>query len=81
MPTASCSKLVSDGAIRAALYQTTFAPCQYMAAHELAGSTTPATIKALIVRPRELHDNAVSSGNAMTALVGMPRHSWTMRRS
>jgi uncharacterized protein YyaL (SSP411 family) len=64
------------------LYQTTFDPRWYRAAHELAetmiehfsapgGGFYDASDdhEALIVRPRELQDNAVSSGNAMAALV------------
>jgi uncharacterized protein YyaL (SSP411 family) len=63
------------------LYQTTFAPRWYVAAHELAETMiehfsaaegfydTSDDHEALIVRPRELQDNAMPSGNAMAALV------------
>jgi uncharacterized protein YyaL (SSP411 family) len=64
------------------LYQTTFDPRWYVAAHELAETMiehfsapegglydTSDDHEALIVRPRELQDNAVPSGNAMAALV------------
>jgi uncharacterized protein YyaL (SSP411 family) len=64
------------------LYQTTFDPRWYEAAHELAEAMiehfsapgggfydTSDDHEALIVRPRELQDNAVPSGNAMAALV------------
>ena len=64
------------------LYQTTFEPRWYAAARELAevmiehfGAPdggffdTSDDHEALIVRPRELQDNAVPSGNAMAALV------------
>jgi uncharacterized protein YyaL (SSP411 family) len=64
------------------LYQTTFDPRWYVAAHELAEMMiehfsapeggfydTSDDYESLIVRPRELQDNAVPSGNAMAALV------------
>jgi uncharacterized protein YyaL (SSP411 family) len=63
------------------LYQTTFDPRWYVAAHELAEAMiehfsapegfydTSDDHEALIVRPREMQDNAVPSGNAMAALV------------
>jgi uncharacterized protein YyaL (SSP411 family) len=64
------------------LYQTTFAPRWYVAAHGLAEAMiehfsapeggfydTSDDHEALIVRPRELQDNAVPSGNGMAALV------------
>jgi uncharacterized protein YyaL (SSP411 family) len=63
------------------LYQTTFEPRWYVAAHELAQGmiqhfVAPAGFfdtsddhERLIVRPRELQDNAVPSGNAMAATV------------
>jgi uncharacterized protein YyaL (SSP411 family) len=63
------------------LYQTTFEPRWYRAAHELAEAViahfraaegfydTSDDHEALIVRPRELQDNAVPSGSAMAALV------------
>jgi uncharacterized protein YyaL (SSP411 family) len=63
------------------LYQTTFDPRWYTAAHELAETMTehfsaPVGFfdtsddhETLIVRPRELQDNAVPSGNGMAALV------------
>jgi len=64
------------------LYQTTFDPRWYRAAHELADAMiehfsapdggffdTSDDHGTLIVRPRELQDNAVPSGNAMAALV------------
>lgn len=64
------------------LYQTTFDPRWYLAARELADvmvehfSTPDAGFfdtsddhEDLIVRPRELQDNAVPSGNGMAALV------------
>jgi uncharacterized protein YyaL (SSP411 family) len=64
------------------LYQTTFDLCWYVAAHELAEAMiehfsapdggfydTSDDHEALIVRPRELQDNAVPSGNGMAALV------------
>jgi uncharacterized protein YyaL (SSP411 family) len=63
------------------LYQTTFDLRWYVAAHELAEAMiehfsaaegfydTSDDHEALIVRPRELPDNAVPSGNAMAALV------------
>jgi uncharacterized protein YyaL (SSP411 family) len=62
-------------------YQTTFNPRWYRAAHEMAETMiehfraaegfydTSDDHEALIVRPRELQDNAVPSGNAMAALV------------
>jgi hypothetical protein len=64
-----------------ALYQTTFAPRYYSAAHELlqevlahfdAGTgfyDTADDAEDLIVRPKELQDNAVPSGNAMAVTV------------
>ena len=64
------------------LYQTTFEPRWYQAAGELAETMiehfsapgggffdTSDDHEALIVRPRELQDNAVPSGNAMAARV------------
>jgi uncharacterized protein YyaL (SSP411 family) len=66
-----------DGLIE--LYQTTFEPLWYEAACELAEAMiahfradvgfydTSDDHEALIVRPRELQDNAVPSGNAMAA--------------
>jgi uncharacterized protein YyaL (SSP411 family) len=63
------------------LYQITFDPRWYRAAHELAEAMiehfrapvgffdTSDDHEALIVRPRELQDNAVPSGNGMAALV------------
>jgi len=63
------------------LYQTTFDPRWYRAAHELAEAMiehfrapegfydTSDDHETLIVRPRELQDNAVPSGNGMAALV------------
>jgi uncharacterized protein len=64
------------------MYQTTFDPRWYAAAHELAETMiehfsapeggfydTSNDHEALIVRPRELQDNAVPSGNAMAAFV------------
>jgi hypothetical protein len=63
------------------LYQTTFDPRWYEAAHGLAETMiehfsapvgffdTSGDHEMLIVRPRELQDNAVPSGNAMAALV------------
>jgi len=63
------------------LYQTTFDPRWYTAAHELAEAmiehfSAPSGFydssddhEALIVRPREMQDNAVPSGNAMAATV------------
>jgi uncharacterized protein YyaL (SSP411 family) len=64
------------------LYQTTFDPRWYEAAHELAAAmiehfSTPEggfydtsdDHETLITRPRELQDNAVPSGNGMAALV------------
>jgi uncharacterized protein YyaL (SSP411 family) len=63
------------------LYQTTFDPRWYQAAHELTEAMiehfrapvgffdTSDDHEALIVRPRELQDNAVPSGNGMAALV------------
>jgi len=64
------------------LYQTTFDPRWYLAAHELAevmiehfGAPdggffdTSDDHGTLIVRPRELQDNAVPSGNGMAAFV------------
>jgi uncharacterized protein YyaL (SSP411 family) len=63
------------------LYQTTFDPRWYEAAHELAEGMiehfdapvgffdTSDDHETLIVRPRELQDNAIPSGNAMAALV------------
>jgi uncharacterized protein YyaL (SSP411 family) len=64
------------------LYQTTFDPRWYQAAHELAEVMiahfsapgggffdTSDDHETLIARPRELQDNAVPSGNAMAALV------------
>jgi uncharacterized protein YyaL (SSP411 family) len=63
------------------LYQTTFNPRWYRAAHELTEAMiehfrapegfydTSDDHEALIVRPRELQDNAVPSGNGMAALV------------
>ncbi|MFP4344432.1 MAG: thioredoxin domain-containing protein, partial [Anaerolineales bacterium] len=64
-----------------ALYQTAFAPRYYSAAHELvqevlahfdAGTgfyDTADDAENLIVRPKELQDNAVPSGNAMAVTV------------
>ena len=64
------------------LYQTTFDPRWYVAAHELAEAMiehfsapgggfydTSDDHEALIVRLRELQDNAVPSGNAMATFV------------
>jgi uncharacterized protein YyaL (SSP411 family) len=64
------------------LYQTTFDSRWYVAAHELAETMiehfsapeggfydTSDDHEALIVRPRELQDNAVPSGNAMAIFV------------
>jgi uncharacterized protein YyaL (SSP411 family) len=63
------------------LYQTTFDPRWYRAVHELAEAMiehfgapegfydTSDDHEALIVRPRELQDNAVPSGNGMAVLV------------
>jgi uncharacterized protein YyaL (SSP411 family) len=64
------------------LYQTTFGPRWYEAARELADAMikhfgahdsgfydTSDDHEALIIRPRELQDNAVPSGNGMAALV------------
>jgi uncharacterized protein YyaL (SSP411 family) len=64
------------------LYQTTFDPRWYVAAHDLAEAMiehfsapgggfydTSDDHETLIVRPRELQDNAVPSGSAMAALV------------
>ncbi len=64
------------------LYQTTFEPRWYQAAHELAEVMiarfsapdggffdTSDDHERLITRPRELQDNAVPSGNAMAAFV------------
>jgi hypothetical protein len=63
------------------LYQATFDPRWYVAAHELAETMiehfgaavgfydTSDDHETLIVRPRELQDNAVPSGNGMAALV------------
>jgi uncharacterized protein YyaL (SSP411 family) len=63
------------------LYQTTFDPRWYEAAHELAEAMiehfrapegfydTSDDHEMLIVRPRELQDNVVPSGNGMAALV------------
>jgi uncharacterized protein YyaL (SSP411 family) len=64
------------------LYQTTFDPRWYKAAHELAEAMiahfsapdggffdTSDDHETLVVRPRELQDNAVPSGNGMAALV------------
>jgi len=64
------------------LYQTTFGPRWYEAAHGLAETMiehfrasgggfydTSDDHEALIVRPRELQDNAVPSGNAMATFV------------
>jgi len=63
------------------LYQTTFDPRWYIAAHELAEVMiehfsapvgffdTSDDHETLVVRPRELQDNAVPSGNGMAALV------------
>jgi uncharacterized protein YyaL (SSP411 family) len=63
-------------------YQTTFDPRWYVVAHELAETMiehfrapqggfydTSDDHEPLIVRPRELQDNAVPSGNGMAALV------------
>jgi len=63
-------------------YQTTFDPRWYVAAHELAETMiehfsapeggfydTSDDHEALIVRPRELQDNAVPSGNGMATFV------------
>ncbi len=68
-----------------ALYQTTFEPRWYQAAHELAERMiehfsapeggffdTSDDHEALVTRPRTLQDNAVPSGNAMAASV-LPR--------
>ena len=63
------------------LYQTTFDPRWYIAAHELAEAMiehfsapvgffdTSDDHETLVVRPRELQDNAIPSGNGMAALV------------
>jgi uncharacterized protein YyaL (SSP411 family) len=64
------------------LYQTTFDPRWYAAAQELAEAMiarfrhreggfydTPSDHEALVVRPRELQDNATPSGNGMAAHV------------
>jgi uncharacterized protein YyaL (SSP411 family) len=64
------------------LYQTTFDPCWYHAARELAEAMlahfaapaggffdTSDDHEVLIARPRELQDNAVPSGNGMAAWV------------
>jgi uncharacterized protein YyaL (SSP411 family) len=63
------------------LYQSTFDPRWYLTAHELAETMvehfsapvgffdTSDDHETLIVRPRELQDNAVPSGNAMAAFV------------
>ena len=63
------------------LYQTTFDPRWYLATHELAEAMiehfsapvgffdTGDDHETLVVRPRELQDNAVPSGNGMSALV------------
>jgi hypothetical protein len=64
------------------LYQTTFDPRWYQAAHELIEATiahfsaadggfydTSNDHETLITRPRELQDNATPSGNAMAAAV------------
>ena len=63
------------------LFQTTFAPRWYVAARELVEAVrahfrapvgffdTADDHEALIVRPREVQDNAVPSGNAMAILV------------
>ncbi len=84
------------------LYQTTFEPRWYLAARELAEVMiahfsapdggffdTSGDHETLITRPRELQDNAVPSGNAMTALgllrlAGLavePRYTELARRS
>jgi len=84
------------------LYQTTFEPRWYLAARELAEVMiehfrapdggffdTSDDHEALIIRPRELQDNAVPSGNAMAAvgllrLAGLavePRYAELARRS
>jgi len=84
------------------LYQTTFEPRWYLAARELAEVMiehfrapdggffdTRDDHEALIIRPRELQDNAVPSGNAMAALgllrlAGLavePRYAELARRS
>lgn len=71
---------LADGLIE--LYETTFDPRWYEAAHELAEAMiahfgapgagffdTSDDHEALISRPRELQDNATPSGNAMAAFV------------
>jgi hypothetical protein len=87
-----------------ALYQTTFAPRWYRAARELAETMiahfaadgdavgfydTADDAEALVVRPREVQDNATPSGNAMAATVllklarlsGEPRYGAIARAS
>ena len=84
------------------LYQTTFEPRWYQAARELADLMiehfsapeggffdTSDDHEALIIRPKELQDNAVPSGNAMAAFVllrlsglaGEPRYAELAQRS
>jgi len=83
------------------LYQTTFDPRWYDAAQELAEAMirhfrapvgfydTSDDHEALVIRPRELQDNAVPSGNAMaacvllrlTALAVEPRYAELARQS
>jgi len=84
------------------LYQTTFDPRWYQAARELAEGMiehfsapdggffdTSDDHEALVVRPRELQDNAVPSGNAMAAFVLLrlaglavePRYAELVQRS
>jgi uncharacterized protein YyaL (SSP411 family) len=84
------------------LYQTTFEPHWYLAAHELTGLMmehfsdssggffdTSDDHEALIIRLKEVQDNAVPSGNAMAAFVllqlsglsGEPRYAELAQRS
>ena len=83
------------------LYQTTFNPRSYLAVRELAETMieyfsaptglfdTSDNHETLIVRPRELQDNAVPSGNGMAAFVllrlaglaSAPRYAELARRS
>ena len=65
-----------------ALYETTFDPCWFVAARELADKTlahfadlqggffdTSDDHETLVTRPKDVQDNAVPSGNAMAATV------------